>query len=361
MANNIDIIDATATVQTIATTDVGGVHYQNVYILGDVAHDAVDSGNPLKVGGYANSSLPTAVAVGDRVNGLFDTRGRFWIFSGTTATDLGKAEDAAHTTGDTGVMALSVRTDTRASSAGTTADYAALATDASGSLWVNPGATAMAALADATTNPTAALVGVCLEGYNGSTWDRLRSDTTNGLDVDVTRVIPGTTATALGKAEDAAHTTGDTGVMALAVRQDTLSALATTTGDYIPLSTDANGALYCTLATVASMGGPDTQFDSDGDNTAQQCKASAGILCGIHVQNSNGSAAFIQFFDLATGSVTVGSTTPKMSFQVPANGNLDIEFIRPIPFATAITYACTTTATGSGDPATGLTVTNLYK
>ena len=31
------------------------------------------------------------------------------------------------------------------------------------------------------------------------------AEATNGLDVDVTRVIPGTTATALGKAEDAAH------------------------------------------------------------------------------------------------------------------------------------------------------------
>lgn len=83
-----------------------------------------------------------------------------------------------------------------------------------------------------------------LMGYNGATWDRLRSDTTNGLDVDVTRVIPGTTATALGKAEDAAHTTGDTGVMALAVRTDTLAASSGTTADYEPLHTDSIGALW---------------------------------------------------------------------------------------------------------------------
>jgi hypothetical protein len=60
-------------------------------------------------------------------------------------------------------------------------------------------------------------------------------------DVDVASVVPGVAATSLGKAEDAAHTTGDVGVMALAVRQDTMAALAGTTGDYIPVTTDANG------------------------------------------------------------------------------------------------------------------------
>lgn len=46
------------------------------------------------------------------------------------------------------------------------------------------------------------------------------------------------------KAEDAAHTTGDTGIMILAVRNDTLAALATTDGDYAPIQVDANGALF---------------------------------------------------------------------------------------------------------------------
>jgi len=56
-------------------------------------------------------------------------------------------------------------------------------------------------------------------------------------------IIPGVGATNLGKAEDAAHTTGDTGVMVLAVRNDGGAVLAGTTGDYVPLTTDANGAL----------------------------------------------------------------------------------------------------------------------
>ena len=43
---------------------------------GDVAHDGVDSGNPVKVGGIAKTSLPTAVADADRVNALHDKFGR---------------------------------------------------------------------------------------------------------------------------------------------------------------------------------------------------------------------------------------------------------------------------------------------
>lgn len=74
----------------------------------------------------------------------------------------------------------------------------------------------------------------------------LPAGTNNIGDVDVLSVVPGTAATNLGKAEDAGHTTGDTGVMALAVRNDAGTALAGTDLDYIPLSTDANGALRVT-------------------------------------------------------------------------------------------------------------------
>lgn len=42
----------------------------------------------------------------------------------------------------------------------------------------------------------------------------------NPLPVGVTSIIPGTGATNLGKAEDAAHTSGDTGVPAWGVRND---------------------------------------------------------------------------------------------------------------------------------------------
>lgn len=101
-------------------------------------------------------------------------------------------------------------------------------------------------------------------------------------------------------------------------------------------------------------------FDSDGDNTAQVCRGSAGYIDYIHVINSNAADAFIQFFDLASASVTVGTTTPSQSWIVPGNGAFERAFPKPIHFQRAITYACTTTATGSGDPSTGLTVNVIH-
>ena len=65
----------------------------------------------------------------------------------------------------------------------------------------------------------------------------------------IVELIPGVAATDLGKTEDAAHSSGDTGVMILAVRKDTAAALAGSDADYIPLIVNASGRLY-TSATV---------------------------------------------------------------------------------------------------------------
>lgn len=53
---------------------------------GSAANDAVDAGNPLKIGGIANSSAPSAVAVGDRVNAWHNLNGAYvTVFHATGA------------------------------------------------------------------------------------------------------------------------------------------------------------------------------------------------------------------------------------------------------------------------------------
>ena len=71
---------------------------------------------------------------------------------------------------------------------------------------------------------------------------------------DLGTITPGTAATSLGKAEDAAHTSGDVGVLALAVRSDTATATAAA-GDYVSLITDANGRLYVAGPVTVASGG----------------------------------------------------------------------------------------------------------
>lgn len=61
--------------------------------------------------------------------------------------------------------------------------------------------------------------------------------------IPITTIIPGTGSTNLGKSEDLGHTSGDTGVFILAVRNDTQAALTNADTDYSPISVDSKGAV----------------------------------------------------------------------------------------------------------------------
>lgn len=215
------------------------------------------------------------------------------------------AEDAVHASGDSGTLALVVRKDTAAQVAGTDGDYSALVNDASGRLHVNVGAlpastntleivgdvahdaaasgnpvlvgayasaaapTDVSADADAVrlwalrsgalaVQPTlGGVLAVAGNGASGTGVPRvtLANDSTGIIASIGTSVVPGTGATHLGKAEDAAHTSGDTGVMSLAVRRDADTTLVDTTGDYAPLQVNAAGALKVAITSGAGSGG----------------------------------------------------------------------------------------------------------
>lgn len=68
-----DNLNANANIQ-IGDTDVSASN--PVPTVGNVANDGVDSGNPIKIGGIARTTNPTAVADADRVNAMFDKVGR---------------------------------------------------------------------------------------------------------------------------------------------------------------------------------------------------------------------------------------------------------------------------------------------
>lgn len=75
-------------------------------------------------------------------------------------------------------------------------------------------------------------------------------------DVDVLTcgtITPGTAATNLGKAEDAGHTTGDTGIAIWGVRNDTPTSLSGTNLDYTPLATDDFGRLNTVSKTATAV------------------------------------------------------------------------------------------------------------
>jgi hypothetical protein len=99
--------------------------------------------------------------------------------------------------------------------------------------------------------------------------------------------------------------------------------------------------------------------------TKKAVKASAGTFGGYYAFNPNTAATYIQVFDVASASVTLGSTAPDMVFCIPGNASggaaANLEFTNGVNMATAITLACTTTATGSTAPSTGLDLTLFFK
>lgn len=79
-------VTGTVTVGTHAVTQSGAWTVTASNASGDVAHDAADSGNPIKVGVQARQTNPTAVADADRVNLTADDLGRLLVR--TAARDL---------------------------------------------------------------------------------------------------------------------------------------------------------------------------------------------------------------------------------------------------------------------------------
>lgn len=86
---------------------------------------------------------------------------------------------------------------------------------------------------------------------NQREYDKFVEDSTGN--VAVRTVLTDASGNDLARAEDAAHTTGDSGIQFLAVRNDTLAALAGTDGDYSPLQVDANGALFVTSVSTSPI------------------------------------------------------------------------------------------------------------
>jgi len=165
LVDNVSVTAGTGT--SVATDDVGSVHYQRVKVDGGGDGLAV----PIVAGQQvAASSLPVVLASDGT------------LIPGTSASALGKAEDAAHTSGDVGVMALTVRQNTAAALSGTDADYQPLISDTSGRLHTISGNfPAAAALADAAAVPTTSKTGSVPMLYNGATLDFQRNNTEGTL------------------------------------------------------------------------------------------------------------------------------------------------------------------------------------
>lgn len=152
----------------------------------------------------------------------------------------------------------------------------------------------------------------------------------------VLQVASGTGASDLGKAEDSVHASGDIGVMALGVRQDTPAATAGTSGDYQPSISDANGNTWTSLGT--KIAGEDLTNDVlkvEVRNTSTYIitattttiKTGAGVLHSITVEG--GTAGTITVYDN-----TAASGTKLADF---SSTNALATYLLDVAFATGLT------------------------
>lgn len=121
----------------------------------------------------------------------------------------------------------------------------------------------------------------------------------------------------------------------------------------VAVTTDNVGA--STVNSTSSDGG--TALTS----TAQAIKASAGVLKGYYIYNPNSAAVFVCVYNVASASVTVGTTNPLFMLTIPGTSAANLWMPDGIAFSTAISWAATSTAGGNGAPTTALDAVAWYK
>lgn len=129
-----------------------------------------------------------------------------------------------------------------------------------------------------------------------------------------TSVTPGTAAANLGKAEDAAAASGDTGVMALGVRNDSLTATQTNAnGDYGALSIDTSGILIIAGAPRLLKGRQVTTITSSTAETTILTSVASTFLdiYGLILTNTSATVTKVSVRDAtAGGTITVLEVPP---------------------------------------------------
>ena len=162
----------------------------------------------------------------------------------------------------------------------------------------------------------------------------------NTPNVAVTSQVPGTGATNLGKGEDNASASGDTGVGILGVRKDTNATLTSADGDYTNLAADNYGvlsvshrhpnAIRCTV-TVSTA----TAITAFGGSCAAPGAGLSIYITGILAGASASGLAADAFSTVKSGTGgTCGTGTAVLWGAISAAANITVEeFQTPIKVA----------------------------
>lgn len=312
------------------------------------------------VGPDTNDLFPSAAAPADGVANAENSpsiRARVIAFNGTTWDRIrtGINTKVLSATGLTGVLntfGIGRYTATPLSLAD--GDYAPVQLDTKASAKVAPTGSdgnvlypAAAALADATANPTTAGAASYLEGYNGTTWDRIRASVT-GVVTGVTgwkNVLPG--AQYLATPPSLADTNWSTLVATIN------GFLKVSQGDLTAGENLTDNTLHVTPKAITSSTGGWTNYNSGASlvgTTGVSIKASAGRLGSIRAVNTNTTTNFyLVICDKA--SAPVANDVAVAAVAIPAlltaaiknDGVIDFSAAGGMVFTLGVAYAISTT------------------
>lgn len=243
----------------------------SVIAVGNVSSGVADAGDPVKVGGRLNTTLPT-FSDGQRGDLQLGTRGalKVALFVNNSTLPINPRADNA--------------------------DTVAVSTNADNLTTLNRNTV-----------------------FNNTTWDRMRGDV-NGI--YLSSIASG--AQALGKLEDAAHATGDSGVFVLGVRNDTMSSVTSADGDYSAMAQGPVGETIVANAPITKWirGETSVMYGTSVQAIAAQGASIFTYITSAQIVNMSPTISLVKF----TGGL--GST---LAYTVaPASGGSNIVFANPL-------------------------------
>lgn len=231
-------------------------------------------------------------------------------------------EDDPAVSGDSGIFTLLVRQDTLATSTSADGDYGAFKSNAKGELYTKDTDTLAQLVlikgdtaSIATSSGTTATNTTSIASSSSTTATNTGTIATNtGTTATNTGTIA-STLTALSKAEDAVHSSGDTGIQALAVRKDAQGSNVSSDGDYASLLQWSEGS----LKVVDIANGTILQQQVSVTSTAAQVPASnLANRKTLMLQNTGSNKLYI-------GSSTVTSSGATAGIELAANSFMELE------------------------------------
>ena len=300
-------------------------------VSGDVAHDAADAGEPVKIGGYAKAAAPTDVSAdGDRVNAWFDLAGRLQIGDGggsLTVDNAGLTELAAAINASSQVDVNIAASN--ASVAVTNAGITTIAGAVSGTEMQVDVLTSALPTGAATAAKQPALGTAGTASADVITVQGIASMTALKVDGSgVTQPVSNAGITTIAGAVSGTEMQVDV-VAALPAGTNAIGKLAANSGvdigDVDVTSISAGTNAIGNVGLIGRTTGGMTIFNSiDLDESEEEIKATAGQVFSISAFNTTAAPLYLRFYNATAANTTVGTTAAHMGpFLVPGNADSD--------------------------------------